>query len=447
MEAQVKTQNGMILGREYDGYIVFRGIPYAKPPVGELRWKKPEEMDAWDGIFHADKFGNIAIQDLPEENHPVMGRFRKEFYNDPDFIPEMSEDCLYLNVWAPKTADSEEPLPVAFWIHGGGFSGGYSSEIEFDGEEYCKKGVVLVTVEYRVNVFGFLAHPWLDEENEKGISGNYGIMDQIMALRWVRENIASFGGDPDNITVFGQSAGSMSTQVLVSGKKTENMIAKAILQSGVSCEADIFWTPDLKEAEEFGKIFVECTGAKSIEELRNMSADELNRARRVFDAKMWQCGYGLVMVPNVDGEILEDTVKHIWRDGGMRDIPYMLGAVNDDLGAEKEEIKEKRPGALMEECRKFSLKCEDTYKKPAYLYYFSHDLPGDDWGAFHSSELWYMFGTIDRCWRPMTEEDRKLSEDMVTYWTNFMKFGAPGSVGAKEWKACSKSDPCIKRFE
>ena len=182
---------------------------------------------------------------------------------------------------------------MAFWIHGGGFGGGYSSEMEFDGAAFCEKGVILVTVEYRVNAFGFLAHPWLTEENEDHVSGNYGILDQIAALRWVHENIAAFGGDPENITVFGQSAGSMSTQVLVSTAETEGLIAKAIMQSGLSCKEEILATPTLEEEEEYGKLFVELTGAKNPEELRSLSAEEMQEARRKFDAKMWKPGTGL----------------------------------------------------------------------------------------------------------------------------------------------------------
>ena len=169
--------------------------------------------------------------------------------------------------------------------------------------------MILVTVEYRVNAFGFLAHPWLTEENEDHVSGNYGILDQIAALRWVHEHIAVFGGDPENITVFGQSAGSMSTQVLVSTAETEGLIAKAVMQSGLSCKEEILATPTLEEEEEYGKLFVELTGAKNPEELRSLSVEEIQEARRKFDAKMLETGDGLVMVPNVDGKLLKQSVK------------------------------------------------------------------------------------------------------------------------------------------
>lgn len=443
---QIQTKKGIVEGVDMDTHVIFKGIPYAKPPVGDLRWREPQEMEPWDGVFKADKFGNITIQDLPDPEHPIMGRFVKEFYSNPDFIPEMSEDCLYLNIWTPKDAKGKK-LPVAFWIHGGGFGGGYNCELEFDGEAYCKKDVILVSVEYRCNVFGFLAHPWLDQESDKGISGNYGIMDQIAALKWVYENIEAFGGDPKNITIFGQSAGSMSTQVLVSSELTEGMIAKAIMQSGTSCEEEILATPTLEEEEEIGEMFIKIAGVKNIEELRALSSDQLMDAKRKLDGELWKLGKGLLVVPNKDGYVLKQNVKETWKNGDMRKIPYMLGVVTDDLGAKKKEVEEKRTGALMKDCKKWSLKCEEVQGKGSYLYFFSHDLPGDDWGAFHSAELWYTFGTLGRCWRPMTDADYKLSEEMVTCWTNFMKTGNPAGEGTEEWRPYTKADGFVREFK
>ena len=446
ISTQVRTKHGILEGMDSGNYLVFKGVPYAKPPVGELRFQAPQEPECWEGVRKADRFGNRAVQDLPDVDNPFTGRYAKEFYSDPEFIPEMSEDCLYLNIWVPKREDRElSGLPVAFWIHGGGFGGGYSSEMEFDGAAFCEKGVILVTVEYRVNAFGFLAHPWLTEENEDHVSGNYGILDQIAALRWVHENIAAFGGDPENITVFGQSAGSMSTQVLVSTAETEGLIAKAVMQSGLSCKKEILATPTLEEEEEYGKLFVELTGAKNPEELRSLSAEEMQVARRKFDAKMWETGDGLVMVPNVDGKLLKKSVKETWKCGKLRKIPYMLGVVTDDLGAAPEEVAKKETGILMEECKRWADSCEKL-GTPVYLYHFAHELPGDDWGAFHSAELWYMFGTYGRCWRPMGTEDQRLSEQMVTYWTNFMKTGDPGCADGERWEAYTRENPVVKRF-
>ena len=349
----VRTTKGVVEGVEKNGYVVFKGIPYAKAPVGELRWKAPQEMDAWEGTYKADTFQNMCMQELPKAEHPFMGRFHKEFYNNPEFVPGMGEDCLYLNIWVPEHEEGER-LPVAFWIHGGGFGGGYSSELEFDGEAFCKKGVILVTINYRVNIFGFFAHPWLDAENERHISGNYGILDQIAALKWVANNIENFGGDSKNITVFGQSAGSMSTQVLCSSKLTGDIPAKAIMQSGISCDADVLYTPTLKEEEEIGERFVELTGKTSLEELRAMSTEELSEAKAKLDDEMWKTGRGLVVVPNADGYVLEKTVKDVWKEGTMKDIPYMCGVVTDDLGETPDEVKEGKTGILMEECKRWA---------------------------------------------------------------------------------------------
>ncbi len=452
MGVKVKVKQGVLEGTRMEGYTVFKGVPYAKPPVGELRWKAPQEPEKWTGVRKADHFADIAWQDLPKESEPFGKLYYKEFYADPAYVPAMSEDCLYLNIWVPNGGLQEnsseqhsEKLPVAFWIHGGGFGGGYSSEMEFDGEKYAAKGVILVTVAYRLNVFGFLAHPWLSEENEKKISGNYGILDQIAALKWVYENISALGGDPQNITVFGQSAGSMSTQVLVSSPLTEGMIAKAIMQSGISCEEEILATPTLEQEEKYGQMFVECTGCTSIEELRELSAEKMMEAKRKLDAKLWESGAGIVIVPNVDGYVLNKSVKEVWKSSEMRQIPYLCGTVTADLGAVPEQVEKGEAGILMEECRRWSRKCEETYGQPAWLYHFGHPLPGDQAGAFHSSEIWYMFGTLDRCWRPMEERDYEISTEMVNYWTDFMKYGTPDRTG-DTWKPYSENNKYIKEF-
>lgn len=444
MGKQIQTKKGRIEGVSCGEYTVYKGIPYAKPPIGELRWKAPQEAESWEGVYKADTFSDICIQTLPSADNPFTGRFKKEFYDDADYIPKMSEDCLYLNIWTPKDSEGKK-LPVAFWIHGGGFGGGYGSEIEFDGEAFCQKDVILVTVNYRLNVFGFLAHPWLSAENEKGISGNYGILDQILALHWVYDNIEAFGGDPDNITIFGQSAGSMSTQVLISSGLTGDIPAKAIMQSGISCEEKQFYAPALKEEEELGELFVKFTGAKNARELRALAPEELMAAREKFDAETWKLGKGIVLVPNVDGYVLTDTVRDVWKQGKMKNIPYMTGCVTDDLGSLPEEVKEKRPGILLEECKRWSLKQEEC-GNPAYVYHFSHELPGDDWGSFHTAEVWYMMGTLGRCWRPMEEYDFRLSEKMVSYWTNFMKTGNPTSEDTEGWDTYTEQNPFVKIF-
>ena len=445
MGSVIHTKSGCVAGVDMSGYTVYRGIPYAQAPVGELRWRRPRPVMKWDGIYAADTFRSMCPQELPDPETPWGAGYYREFYSDAAFIPPMSEDCLYLNIWVPESAGEGSALPVAFYIHGGGFAGGYGSEKEFDGEAFCRKGVILVTINYRTGIFGFFAHPWLDGENEQGISGNYGTLDQIAALAWVYENIAAFGGDPGNITVFGQSAGSMSTQVLVSSPLAKGMIAKAVLQSGISCRESILYTPDLKEEEQIGEDFVRITGAQSPEQLREMSWEQLQNHKKELDGLcMRRLHDPLVLVPNVDGFVLEKSVREVWESGEMAPIPYMAGLTLDDLGNTPEKAVRGEFGPLLDECRRWSLTCARAFGKPACLYRFSHALPGDEWGsrAFHSSELWYVFGTLGRSWRPMEQADFDLSEEMVTAWTNFMKTGKP----AGGWRPYTEEDPFIRDF-
>ncbi len=446
MDKVVETKKGALSGADMGTYAVFRGVPYAKPPVGKRRWQPPQKMEPWEGVRKADAFAAICPQDMPTPDSAFGALYYKEFYSDPQFLRPMSEDCLYLNIWAPKEK-KEEPYPVAFWIHGGAFSGGYGSELEFDGEKFCEKGVILVTVQYRLNVYGFLAHPWLSKESELGISGNYGILDQIAALDWVRENISAFGGDPDRITVFGQSAGSMSAQVLVSSELTRGKIAGAILQSGISCKENILYCPTLSQMEELGEKFVRFAHVSSLEELRFLDAESLREARLKLEAWSFQhLKDHLVLVPNADGYVLSGTVKELWEQGRMHDIPYLVGSTGNDLGMSPEEAANGEPGVLQKEGKRWALKVEEVYGKPTYLYWFTHRLPGDDAGAFHSSEIWYVHGTLKRCWRPMTKEDEDLSERMATYWTNFMKTGDPNGEGVETWSAYRKEAPYVKEF-
>lgn len=446
MSTVVKTKKGLLEGVDMGQYTVFRGVPYAKPPVGELRWKRPQEMDAWEGVRKADTFPAMCPQDLPTPDSSFGAVYYKEFYSNPDFIRPMSEDCLYLNIWTPK-GQGDGPFPVAFWIHGGGFSGGYGSELEFDGEKFCEKGVILVTVQYRVNIYGFFAHPWLSAESEEGISGNYGLYDQIAALDWVYENIAAFGGDPQRITVFGQSAGSMSTQTLVSSDLTRGKIAGAILQSGLSCGAKARYQPTLAQEEALGEQFVKYAHADSLEKLRALGANELREANQKLTVYCIQTMHdALTLVPNVDGHALKDTVSNLWARGAMHAIPYMAGSTGNDLWMTPEEVAAGAPGVLQSEGKLWAEKVRDAHGKPVYLYWFTHKLPGDNEGAFHSSELWYVHGTLGRCWRPLTDADYRLSDEMMTYWTNFMKTGNPNGAGEVSWPAHQKDAPYVKEF-
>lgn len=434
----ITTNYGKIQGVDMGAYTEYRGVPYAKAPIGDLRWKAPQKMDAWDDVFVADTFGNRCVTN--DTDNPL---YTKEFYSNPDFYRTMSEDCLYINIWVPNSAKAGDKLPVAFWIHGGAFLGGFNSELEFDGKAYCDRGVILVSVEYRCNVFGFLAHPWLSAENEKNISGNYGILDQIAALTWVYENIENFGGDKDNITIFGQSAGAMSVQTLVSSELTGNMIAKAIMQSGGSYSGGLHRDMPLKDQESYGEIFADILGVQNLEEMRGKTTREVLDAFDPLMGRVFPIAKGLFLTPTMDGQVLDGGYYELIDQGKIKDIPYMLGTTKDDILVTP-ELKEKGEfSELYKGCISFSQKLEELGRKPAYVYYFTRDLPGDDAGAFHSAELWYTFGTLGRCWRPMEQHDYDLSERMLTYWTNFMKIGDPNGENVPEWQPCTKENPLV----
>lgn len=449
-EPVVKISKGLIRGVQKDGYKTYFGIRYAKAPEGELRFRAPQEVEPWEGEYAADHFGAICPQD------PFDGFYSKEFHSDPAFEPPLSEDCLFLNLWVPNEAEKgETSCPVAMYIHGGAFGAGFGSEMEFDGAAYAKRGVILVTINYRLGILGFLAHPWLAAENEAGLSGNYGILDQIAALKWIRDHIADFGGDPDNITVFGQSAGAMSTQTLCSSPLTKGMIAKAIFQSGGSYGKGLHYdlTPDV--AMKTGETIMDMLNITSVEQLRAVSPKELKDGLWQYILKMMEDAKGdpskmkLPMAPIVDGHLMEKGYYDVIDCGELHNIPYMLGSTSEDILVSPEDRKNGTKSPLYEGILEFSLKEEEIHNNPSYVYYFRHQLPGDEAGAFHSSELWYVFGTVDRCWRPLTEEDKVLSDTMVDYWTNFMKYGNPNGMEKTEdaWETYSSKNPYIKIFD
>ena len=423
----VKTYSGLISGIEKDDYTLFLGIPYAKPPVGALRWRAPQKLEPWEGIYQANSYPRRSIQETANR----LDFFGKEFDHGPELLTEVSEDSLYLNIWTPAKAAGEK-LPVAFWIHGGAYMGGFGHEVEFDGEGYCKRGVILVTINYRLGPMGFLAHPWLSEENRAegfpAVSGNYGTLDQIAALKWVRENIAAFGGDPDNITAFGQSAGCESVQTLACSKLTRGMFAKAILQSGIGLSHDL----PLSEAEQLGVEFAANAGAQSLDEMRALTPEQIMAAAGPIIGKGFATTK-LPYAPVIDGVLLEDGYNSLIGRGKIHDIPYMVGSTMNDIRTTPEALARGERGIVYDCSKKWCQELLNNGRNPGYLYYFTRQLPGDDAGAFHTAEVWYTFGTYGRCWRPMTEEDAKLSADMMDYWTNFMKTGNPNGEGLPTW--------------
>lgn len=420
METKITTKQGALQGvLSQDGKTcIFRGVPYAQPPVGELRFRRPQAHEPWEGVWDCTAFGPRC----PQADLASMDFYGKEFYDA--MVPREDEDCLYLNIWTPAQAQPEDKLPVLFWIHGGAFMHGCGSEKEFDGEAFARQGVILVTINYRVNAFGFFAHPELEKENPEGVSGNYGILDQIFALQWVRENIAAFGGDPEKITIDGQSAGCMSVQTLSSSPLTKGLFQGAILQSGGGIRA--LGTTSSKEALwETSQKLLEHLGCSTVEQLRQVPANTLR------DAAYAMQGEELRWRPHVDGWMLPATTDELAESGAIHPISYMIGSTGDDIG----------DGKLLQESG--ARWCENLQKlgrRPAYFYFFDRKLPGDSAGAFHSCELWYQFGTLDRCWRPWEDCDRELSQVMNSYWANFAKTGDPNGEGLPEWKAYTQEN-------
>lgn len=418
---------------------IYKGIPYAAPPVGDLRWKHPQPVQPWKGVRPCDTFGAASLQ-----SDQTPGSFYwKEFYQDGD--PKRSEDCLYLNVWTPAAGKPEAKLPVIFWIHGGAYMGGYGHEIEFGGDAYAKKGVILVTINYRLGMCGFLAHPLLTAENNSKGSGNYGLFDQLAALKWVKRNISAFGGNPDNITVMGQSAGAGSVQALISSPLTKGLIHRAIIQSGGGL-GGIISAKSLKEAEKQGSDMWKAAGISTLEEMRAYPAEKFQEVLMKYMQQ--QKSFGLPYSPCVDGELLTAPLDETARNGQELDIPYLIGYTSEDM----------MPEVMKKAATDWSLLLEQQGRKPAYVYCFSRDLPGEDMpssqgafgdmkGAFHSSELWYTFGTLGKCWRPMEKADYELSERMVSYWTNFAKTGNPNGEGLPQWEPCTKDNPHVQTLD
>ena len=427
----VKVNGGRLEGipSQKEGVTVFKGIRYAEAPVGELRWQAPQPVKPWKGVMLCDSFGPIAWQ---------AGYTPGTFYGDEfywDGTPEMSEDCLFLNIWAPTQTLGQKgaKLPVAMWIHGGGYDHGYAYEKPMGGEEWAARGVILVSINYRVGVLGFLSHPELTAE--QGQSGNYGLMDQIAALRWIKDNIAAFGGDPANITVFGQSAGAMSVKNLIISPASRDLMAKAIIQSGGGMNtkgiAPMAGVPQ-SFYDALGKDVMENAGFNNLAEMRAAPAVEVFAAQGKYKTD----GKGRAMLaPHNDGKWLTETFDEAVYDGSMASIPIMIGYNKDDMGLLAGEPVDRFCAV------------RDSLGGTVYEYEFLRELPTNEAhpasaaGAFHSAELWYMFGTLERSWRPFTQADRELSERMVDAWTSFCKDGNPG------WPAYKQDEPNKKLFD
>lgn len=449
--------------------LTFKGIPFAAPPVGDLRWREPKPVVAWRGVRPADKFLAGCIQHVVSERKP----WTHEFMTHGD----ISEDCLYLNVWTSATAATDK-RPVFVYIYGGGFSEGSAQVPVYDGEGLAKKGLVVVTFNYRVGVLGFLAYPELSAESPHHVSGNYGLLDQLAALRWVHENIARFGGDPSRVTIAGQSAGGMSVQDLTASPMAKGLFQRAIVESGgssVGPSAMRLGARTLAEAEAQGQKFAEAKGAKSLADLRALSWEKLMEPLPVDAA-----GGGpprLSFAPVPDGYFLPAPALEVIEQGKQNDVPTLTGANKDELGgfgppqgpvtAESfakqarqrygevaDEFLKLYPARTDEEAKAAQSQSNRdqalvsmylwakvrarTAKTSVYEYLWDHALPGPDarqFGAFHTSEVPYVMNTLYMSDRPFTDTDWKIADKMSSYWVNFATTGDPNGNGLPEWPA------------
>lgn len=409
MDKIILTPCGKIKGSDCNvkGVIAFKGIRYATAE----RWKYPKIVTEWQGTYNATSYGNCSYQPRAfynEEENPGKIFYYNEFRKGETYTYD--EDCLFLNVWTPEDADTDSNLPVLVYIHGGGFTGGCGHEKHFDGPAWAQKGVVSVTINYRLGPMGFVCLPELKEE--AGRTGNYGLYDQLTALKWVKKNIAAFGGDGEKITVMGQSAGAMSVQHLCQSNLTDGLFRSAVISSGVGLGS--FMTSAPEKNYDFWLQVMKATGANTLEEYRNIPAEKLFEAWT--KAKKDIHGGGIAAFPVKDGFLIKESAT-------PRSIPYMIGSTSHDIA----------PAVLYRITKKWGV------KNNAYVWHFARMLPGDNKGAWHSSDLWYWFGTLKNCWRPMEEKDYRLSDEMTSYLCNFVKNGNPNGDGLPQWKKCIDS--------
>jgi len=457
----VKVEQGLVQGTIEDGLTVYRGLPFAAPPLGDLRWKAPQPAPKWDGTKQADKFAPGPVQG----GNPPSGK---------------SEDCLYLNIWSPaKSADDR--IPVLLWIYGGGFNAGSTSETTYSGEKLAKKGVVFVSIAYRVGQLGFMAHPELSAENPNHVSGNYGLLDMIAGLKWIQKNIAAFGGDPKKVTIFGESAGGIAVSMLCASPLAKGLFHGAISQSGGSFgppRPTTFPGENLKrlaDAENAGAVYVKNAGFSSIAEMRKVSADKLPAIR------------GLAW-PIIDGYVIPDDQHKLYEAKKFNDVPVLVGYNSDEgLSFSPPKTPEDYINGVKNRYGKFADDLIKAYpvgsttvpktardlardaafgwqtwvwarlhskmgKTKAYYYYFDQhpDFPADSprfgYGSPHGQDVGFVFQHLNPNSQNATGTDQQISEAMATYWTNFAKYGHPNGNGVPDWPAFSDANPVVMHF-
>ncbi|MBK8946138.1 MAG: carboxylesterase family protein [Ignavibacteriae bacterium] len=449
----IKVEEGLLQGFYEDELTIYKGIPFAAPPIGNLRWKPPQPIEKWEGIRNADKYSPNTMQIMVEEYGPWTAEYQPK--------GNASEDGLYLNIWTTAKSQ-EEKRPVVMYIPGGAFLNGSGNVPVYNGANLAKKGLVVVTINYRVGVFGFFAHSELTKESEHNSSGNYGLLDQLAALKWIQRNISVFGGDPNKVTIMGQSAGAASVNYLTASPLAKGLFIRAISQSGSN--ATMGPREVLSDAEQYGTDFAHAIGATSIKELRAMSAEKLlNAANNKYRFS-----------PIIDGWFLPKSGDEIFAQGQHNDVTTLTGWVADEgsfnenygkmpaedfinhliqqYGEFAEKILKLYPAATDAEASrsqkelasdmrmistyKWAIKRKRTSKSDMYTYLFTHEQPGetkDKYLAFHSSELPYVFNNLEQSPRPWTAEDKKISETLSNYWVNFISSGDPNGDNLPYW--------------
>ena len=451
----VKTGAGHLIGLPpKDGVTAYLGVPYAAPPVGELRWRPPQEAPRWDGVRKSQQFGTSCMQSQPGSRLPWTEEFMTQ--------GPVGEDCLFLNVWTPARTPGDR-LPVMLWIYGGGFNEGSSSVAVYDGAQLARKGVVVVTVNYRVGPLGFLTHPELSKESPHKSSGNYGILDQIAALRWVSRNIGGFGGDPRQVTIFGQSAGGISVAVLMRSPLAKGLFLRAIEQSGPGLLGrERIGGASLSEREALGAKYGEAKGARSLAELRALPAAAFSQPAAVpapggvvkdgwvmplqepgeqvplmlgftaDDIGVAAAGFAGAAKPTIAG--YESDARRIYGEHAAAFLKLYPAAVEAEVGDVRRNAGRDRARVLLDLAAAAQLKAS----RRVYTYYFDRVIPWPahpEFGAFHTSDVPYVFDTLSRLDRPWQPVDRRLAGMMSSYWANFARKGDPNGAGLPRWPA------------